>query len=73
MFGIRPILGLHPIERIVASFYPSHYLIFGYIHSLAVGKVFDDSSVLHKHFYFKEIACSYPTGSSQMSNSVQHL
>lgn len=74
MSETRPILGLYPIERIVASFSLSHYLIFGCSRSLAVGRVFDNSSVLHKYLYFKETACLYPTGiiSSQMPNSVQH-
>lgn len=75
MSETRPFLGLYPIERIAALFSLSHYLVFGCSHSLAVGRVLDNSSVLHKHFYFKETACLYPTGiiSSQMSNFVQHL
>ena len=56
MFETRPILGFYSIKRIVASFSLSHYLIFGCSHSLAVGRVFDNSSVLHKHLDFKEIA-----------------
>ena len=43
MFETRPILGFYPIERIVASFSLSHYLIFDCSHSLAVGRVFDNS------------------------------
>jgi hypothetical protein len=66
----RPVLGFYPIERTAASIFLSHYLIFGSSCSLALGRAFDNSGLLHKYFYFKEIACPHPHGiiSSQMSN-----